>query len=183
MFRIEENTGKIFTLREFDRESQESYAIKVFAHDNAPISKTGEKSFSIKIADKNDNPPKFKQSLYEAKNIPENTNINTQVAEVEATDPDSESTIEYSIVDGNVDDSFYIEKNTGKIRVNKSLDHKKITEYSLTVKASDSIFEDFTTVKVFITDINDNPPKFSPIMDPEFEEETLVEGNITPLCE
>ncbi|XP_054009965.1 DE-cadherin isoform X1 [Hylaeus anthracinus] len=186
-FAIDKYTGKITTLTKFDREEEDTYNVKIIAVDNSPsaLFKTGEHNkgqqvFRIEIADKNDNAPHFTQAVYTANSILEDANINAPVTEVKALDSDTASPVTYSIIYGNTDDSFYIEGTTGKIRVKKPLDYEKITEYSLTVKAFDGLYNDTAQVKIFIENVNDNPPVFEDFnKNPTIEEEKLVEGCIT----
>lgn len=187
LFAIDKDTGNITTLTTFDREVEDTYNVKVIAVDNSPsaLFKTGEHNkgqqvFRIEIADKNDNAPHFTQAVYTANSILENANINAPVTEVKALDSDTASPVTYSIIYGNTDDSFYIEDTTGKIRVKKPLDYEKITEYNLTVRAFDGVYNDTAQVKIFIENVNDNPPVFEDFeKNPTIEEEKLVEGCIT----
>ncbi|XP_011700823.1 PREDICTED: DE-cadherin isoform X2 [Wasmannia auropunctata] len=186
LFAIDPITGTITTLTSFDREFKEFYVVTIIATDNSPsaLFKTGEHNkgqqyFRIVIADKNDNPPHFTQKVYAHSSVLENVHINAQVTEVTAVDSDSESTVEYSIMSGNTDDSFYID-NSGKIRVHKQLDYEKITKYNLTVRAFDGVFNDTAQVEIFIENVNDNQPIFEEFdKNPTIMEEKLVDGCIT----
>lgn len=91
----------------------------------------GEQVFRIEIADKNDHPPHFTQSVYEAEEIPEDANLNALVTEVKALDDDTASPVSYSIVEGNIYNAFLIESTTGKIKVNSQLDYENITNVSV----------------------------------------------------
>ena len=82
------------------------------------------------------------------------------VTQVEAVDSDIDSSVTYSIVAGNTDNSFYINEKSGTIRVSKKLDYESITAYNLTVKASDDLYNDTAQVEIFIENVNDNPPVF-----------------------
>lgn len=183
-FSIDPYTGNITTLITFDREVEYSYTVKVIATDNSPsaLFKTGEhnkgeQNFRIEIADKNDNPPHFTQREYKANSIPEDANINALVTEVKALDADTASPVTYSILLGNVDESFYIENTTGKIRVNQPLDYEKITQYNLTVRAFDGVFDDTATVRIYVENVNDNQPVFEAFnKNPVIEEEKLYDG-------
>lgn len=94
-FKIDAQTGNITTLVSFDREEKDFYNVKVIATDNSPSAivpgrhNSGQKSFRIEIADKNDNQPKFTQDTYVAEAIAEDANINELVAEVVANDIDT----------------------------------------------------------------------------------------------
>lgn len=90
----------------------------------------GEQVFRIEIADKNDHPPRFTQSIYEAEEIPEDANLNALVTEVKALDKDTASPVSYTITEGNIYNAFLIENTTGKIKVNSKLDYESITNVS-----------------------------------------------------
>lgn len=184
LFQIDAKTGNITTKDRFDRETNSVYNVKVIAKDNSPsaLKKNGEPNmaeqrFRIVIEDKNDNPPKFTQSTYVAENILESSDIRKVVIEVKAEDKDTASVIEYSIIDGNIDNAFSIERVTGKIRVQNNLDYETITFYELKVLADDGKFNDTAIVQINIENVNDMLPEFI-----DFEkivyikEEELVKG-------
>lgn len=185
-FTIDPVTGNITALTTFDREERDYYNVKVIATDNSPSSlyntgqhNKGQQVFRIEIADKNDHPPHFEKGEYVVTNLREDVNKNFKVVEVKAVDDDDASQIFYTIVSGNIDDAFKIDGITGAIIVNQILDYENITDYSLRVRAFDGIYEDYTTVKIFLENINDNPPvfmqeKYSATID----EEKVIEGCI-----
>lgn len=187
LFKIDSKTGNITTLKVFDREAENIYDLKVIASDSSPSanSKTGkhnylEKTFRIEIGDKNDNPPHFNESVYTARTVVENSNKNVFVVQVQAIDEDIASPVIYSIISGNTDDTFDIEPETGKIRVNHPPDYEQYPSYNLTVRASDGIDDDTATVKIFIENINDNPPEFEEFdKSPTINEEELFTGCLT----
>ena len=78
------------------------------------------------------------------------------------------SVIEYSIEDGDPENNFRIQSTTtsGVIYIDKQLDYEKVRQYTLRVKASDSIHEITTNVLINVTNVNDNTPTF--------EEDNLV---------
>lgn len=95
-FKIDKETGEIFTNMEFDREEKQAYAILVRAEDGAPSArpnmKNNEPNFVTKyiriaIGDKNDNPPYFDQAMYEAE-VNEDEDIHHTVITVTAKDKD-----------------------------------------------------------------------------------------------
>lgn len=106
--------------------------LAVFDNTRGPsVVYAGEQVFRIEIADKNDHPPRFTQSVYEAEEIPEDANLNALVTEVKALDDDTASPVSYSIVEGNIYNAFLIESTTGKIKVNSQLDYENITNVSV----------------------------------------------------
>ncbi|XP_076261090.1 DE-cadherin [Rhynchophorus ferrugineus] len=181
-FEIDESSGVIKSRVKFDRENTSVYHVKVRAYDNSPSSLTSNgkpneavQTFQISIEDRNDNPPKFTESLFQFSNILENTDIGKDVGEVQAKDKDSASLITYSIIDGNIDDAFSIENTTGRIKVNKKLDYEKIEKYTLKVRAFDGIYEDTAMVSIFIGNVNDERPVFE-----DHEREIRIEEEKIP---
>ena len=94
-FKINSQTGEISTKVIIDRETKGAYALEIEARDGAPSARprSGGKPNSvtkfirISIADKNDNPPYFDKSLYEAE-VDENEDIQHTVLTVTANDKD-----------------------------------------------------------------------------------------------
>jgi protocadherin Fat 1/2/3 len=64
MFRIDDETGDIFTRRPLDRESRKIYEIPVAAFDAG--GKSGHATLRVKVGDANDNRPKFLLAEYRA---------------------------------------------------------------------------------------------------------------------
>uniref|UniRef100_A0A182N916 Cadherin n=1 Tax=Anopheles dirus TaxID=7168 RepID=A0A182N916_9DIPT len=184
-FYIDNQTGYITSLVQFDREVTDSYHLKVIAEDNSPsaLRRNGQpnsisKQFIIKILDKNDHQPQFVNDHFVVENLLEDTNINTAVIEVKALDQDTASLITYSIIDGNEGDAFKIDENTGRISVNSRLDYETVREYMLFVRADDGIFQDNATVSIKIENVNDNPPRFIDLRNVTIQEETIPKGCI-----
>lgn len=93
--------------------------------------------------------------------ISENTKVGTIVALVTANDVDSGPPLSYRLANGNIDDTFIIERHTGQITVAKPLDHEKIQEFMLTIEARDSVHVAIAKQKVVVLDENDNAPVFA----------------------
>ncbi|XP_015922304.1 neural-cadherin-like isoform X1 [Parasteatoda tepidariorum] len=168
-FRIDRETGEIFTKEIFDREERQSYVVIVKAVDGNPSARPnvpeGEpnsvtKYIRIGIGDKNDNPPYFEQASYEAE-VNEDEDIQHTVITVTARDKDESSRIRYEITAGNIGGAFAVKNETGAIYVASPLDYETRKSYNLTLVASDTLFENSTTVIIKVKDINDLPPKFT----------------------
>ncbi|XP_059351786.1 neural-cadherin-like [Daphnia carinata] len=166
-FEINEQTGEIFTKIVFDREKQAAYALEVEARDGAPSARpnsnglpnTVTKFIRIGIADKNDNPPYFDKTHYEAE-VDENEDIQHTVLTVTAKDLDESSKIRYEITRGNLGGAFAVKNMTGAIYVAGPLDYETRKRYELRLVASDNLNENYTTVVIHVKDVNDNPPVF-----------------------
>ena len=87
MFRIDANSGQIRTNNIPDRESMDTYRLRIRARDLGTPSKSVSKEFVITITDKNDNNPIFNDNYN--RNVPENTKVNTEVVKVSTLYRDS----------------------------------------------------------------------------------------------
>ncbi|KQS61959.1 LOW QUALITY PROTEIN: uncharacterized protein Dere_GG21728 [Drosophila erecta] len=165
-FEINLQSGEIFTKTVFDREKKGAYALEVEARDGAPSARPNSngpnsvtKFIRIGIADKNDNPPYFDKSLYEAE-VDENEDIQHTVLTVTAKDHDESSRIRYEITSGNIGGALRGKNMTGAIYVAGALDYETRRRYELRLAASDNLKENYTTVIIHVKDVNDNPPVF-----------------------
>ena len=151
--------GYITVVRKLDREDVSMFVLKVAASDSKY------NAFAlvyISVIDSNDNDPKFTKSLYNA-SIPENIESGVFVLKVYATDLDTDAVqgpITFSIASG-VDGCFTIEESVGDIRTgNKPFDRETKSVYTFLVFASDGTRTGSANVRVIISDVNDETPKF-----------------------
>lgn len=89
---------------------------------------------------------------------------------MEATDADegSNAAISFHIIEGNTNNAFAIDEETGIITTNGDLDREEKDIYRLTLRARDNGIprrDDTVMIKITINDRNDNRPIF-PIHDP-----------------
>ncbi|KAK3597674.1 hypothetical protein CHS0354_040047 [Potamilus streckersoni] len=120
----------------------------------------------VKVLDKNDNWPLFRNSSYAA-SILESAPLGTSILQVEATDADMDSRLLYTFPDyANTKASlalFKIDPNTGEIFVKSALDREVLAEHNLTVMVQDQGTQpnrNYTRVTISILDDNDHPPEF-----------------------
>uniref|UniRef100_A0A1I8GR75 Cadherin domain-containing protein n=1 Tax=Macrostomum lignano TaxID=282301 RepID=A0A1I8GR75_9PLAT len=92
---------------------------------------------SVSVKDINDNPPFFPRSSY-AFSVREDVPIDYSVGIINATDPDVDDTLRYSIESGDPKYEFMSIVNTGEIRVAKELDFH-VTSVSAIDKDSPSV--------------------------------------------
>ncbi|XP_059046362.1 cadherin-related tumor suppressor [Achroia grisella] len=165
-FSINSQTGVIRVARYLDRETQNRVVLTVLAKNFGGIhgNDTDEAQVIISIQDGND-PPEFLINIYEA-NISEGAEIGQRVIQVKAVDKDvrpQNNQFSFSIIGGNINQDFKIDPQSGEIEVARQLDRETVSTYSLIVGAIDTGFPPQTgtaTVKITITDINDNGPVF-----------------------
>uniref|UniRef100_A0A8C1G6P9 FAT atypical cadherin 1a n=1 Tax=Cyprinus carpio TaxID=7962 RepID=A0A8C1G6P9_CYPCA len=161
-FSIDSETGELKTLLPLDREEEEAHKMKVRALDGG--GRFCEAEVEITVEDVNDNAPQFTSDPYTF-TVFENTEINTPVARLYASDLDTGSNAEvlYSLLDS-ADGVFSIDEETGVVRLDHPLDRELQSLYTLRARVTDRgsprRLSSLTTVSVSILDINDNPPVF-----------------------
>ncbi|XP_050346930.1 cadherin-related tumor suppressor [Nymphalis io] len=165
-FSINSQTGVIRVARYLDRETQNRVVLTVLAKNSGGIhgNDTDEAQVIISIQDGND-PPEFLRHYYEA-TISEGANIGQEVIQVKAVDKDvrpQNNQFSFSILEGNTNQDFKIDPQSGVIEVTRHLDRETLPTYSLVIGAIDTGAPPqtgTTTVKITLTDINDNGPVF-----------------------
>lgn len=158
-FSINRATGEIRTTRPLDREKSAQYALKVKATDRGLPAKSSTVKVLIKVLDVNDNAPRFSK-IFSA-TVAENAPVGYTVTRVTTTDEDagSNAVSRYSITDNSL--PFSINPSTGDIMISRPLNREDTDHYIVKVSAHDSGWTVSTDVTIFITDINDNAPRFS----------------------
>ncbi|KAF0027794.1 hypothetical protein F2P81_020535 [Scophthalmus maximus] len=185
IFVIDDKTGNIHATKTLDREEQAQYTLTAQAVDrdtNKPLEPPSE--FIVKVQDINDNPPEFLHGPYYAR-VPEMSNVGTSVMQVTATDADdptygNSARLVYSILQGQP--YFSVEPQTGIIRTAlPNMDREARQEYDVVIQAKDmgghmGGLSGTTEVKITLTDVNDNPPKFTESVYPMSVSEDKVPG-------
>ncbi|XP_061077292.1 cadherin-8-like isoform X1 [Conger conger] len=170
IFAINEKTGDIHAMKRLDREEKAEYTLtaQVINRDtNEPMEPPSE--FTIKVQDINDNAPEFIGGPFHA-TVPEMSQVGTFVTKVTATDADdpvygNSARLVYSILEGQP--YFSIDANTADIKVAlHAMDREMREEYLVVIQAKDmgghmGGLSGTTTITITLTDVNDNPPKFS----------------------
>lgn len=167
VFEIDPHSGVVRTCAPVDREEVSEYHLVVEANDQGkdPGPRSATATVHITVKDENDNSPQFSEKRYVVQ-IPENTPINSQVLQVQATDQDrgSNAQVHYSIVSGNLKGQFYIDSFSGSIDLINPLDYEAIREYTLRIKAQDGgrppQINSSGMVSIQVLDVNDNAPIF-----------------------
>ncbi|XP_044133358.1 protocadherin alpha-13-like [Bufo gargarizans] len=156
---------------QLDRETKSQYTVIISAKDEGFPPLSVSTTLIIDISDVNDNAPQFQQS-YDTIFIRENNAPGSLVYTVKAFDPDvgQNAFITYSVHDSTIDGipiSSYISINpeNGKLFALVSFDHEQITYFQCHIAATDVGLPPLSsnvTLNIFIEDINDNAPSFSP---------------------
>ncbi|XP_036374295.1 cadherin-12-like [Megalops cyprinoides] len=170
IFTIDQTTGDIHALRSLDREEKPYYTLRAQAVDvETGLPLEPESEFVIKVQDINDNEPKFLEGPYTA-SVPEMSPVGTYVMQVTATDADdptygNSARVVYSILHGQP--YFSVDPKTGVIRTALSNMDREVKElYQVLIQAKDmggqlGGLAGTTTINITLSDVNDNPPRFS----------------------
>ncbi|XP_018592591.2 protocadherin beta-16-like [Scleropages formosus] len=162
LFSIDHNTGEIKVEGVIDFEDESRFEIPIKAKDGS-----GSASYStviIQITDVNDNAPKiFIKSLNNP--IPENVLPDTEVGIINVQDKDSEGNGQvHCSVQQNVPFKLVPSiKNYYSIMTTSNLDRELVSDYNVIIMAIDGgspPLSSSETVKVAVSDVNDNPPEF-----------------------
>uniref|UniRef100_A0A8C3V4R9 FAT atypical cadherin 1 n=1 Tax=Catharus ustulatus TaxID=91951 RepID=A0A8C3V4R9_CATUS len=169
-FVIDRQTGELKLEKSLDHETTKWYQFSIQAqYANEDYNVVSSVEVSIQVKDANDNSPILESNPYEAF-IVENTPAGTKVIQVKGTDLDSglNGQVTYSLDPSqelDVIESFAINMETGWITTLKELDHEKRDKYEITVVVSDRgekiQLSSMAVVEVTVTDVNDNPPRFT----------------------
>ena len=158
-FTIDTASGEVSTDALLNYEMVQNYDLVIAAKDTQHTAKA---NLRIRIVNINDNSPVFNPVRYNV-SIAENAQLDEQFVTLNATDLDPFDGLTYTIVSGNDDSIFALDSKNGQFLVASQLDRETTDFYNLTVRVTDGgipAFSDLGFVQVYITDINDNSPKF-----------------------
>lgn len=165
LFAIDAISGEIRTNAELDFERHSVHYLVVSARDGGKQPRIATATVTVLVQDTADEVPRFPSQVYEA-SVPENVK-DYLVTTVMAEDLDSEPSVTYRIIQGDLD-KFKINPQTGVIRTTRGLDYERQNTFTLIVGTEESRLSGLddspgTTAKVEITveDRNDVPPLFT----------------------
>ncbi|XP_016522793.1 protocadherin alpha-8-like [Poecilia formosa] len=161
-------SAELVLQKALDREKQAVITMTLTALDGGTPPKSGASQIIVNVLDINDNIPVFSQALYKT-NITENTQIETTVITVSATDADDNlnGEIVYSLRSKDqkhILDMFVIEPQTGIIKVKGNIDFEDRKAFEIRVEASDKgqpSMSAHSKVLVEVLDLNDNVPEIT----------------------
>ncbi|XP_072050702.1 cadherin-23-like [Amphiura filiformis] len=180
LFYIDPVTGDLYANFSADRETKSEYNLILLASDGGEPPRTTHYEVTIRITDKDDNLPFFErldpqEPTPQDLEVEEHSNSSTLVgAVIPAVDLDlgDNAVIYYCIVEGNENNQFAIDRDSGNITVIGDLDRETTPTISLLVLATNDsscissgpydprVNNNLKEVKIHLTDINDNGPMF-----------------------
>ncbi|XP_051939688.1 protocadherin Fat 1a isoform X2 [Hippocampus zosterae] len=164
-FEIHRTSGVILTRESLIGLEGELYAFFVRAKDTGNPPKQSVVQVYIQIVAPETPIPKFAEPHYRY-TVPEDLPIGT---EIDVLPAESEQQLTYTLVNGNTPESnenevFVVDRDTGALKLQKSLDHETTKWYQLTLRAQ-AQRDDFdvvasVSVNIQVKDLNDNEPVF-----------------------
>ncbi|KAK5605618.1 hypothetical protein CRENBAI_009087 [Crenichthys baileyi] len=145
-----------------DREKQKEMNLLLTALDGGSPQKSGTVVIHVTVLDANDNAPVFEQAVYKT-SLPENSQLETVVITVSATDADEgvngDVTYDFGHVSEDNLDTFAIDAKTGEIKVTGVTDFEETSSFEISVEAKDGLgLTSYAKVLIDINDVNDNAP-------------------------
>ncbi|KAJ8262336.1 hypothetical protein GJAV_G00165290 [Gymnothorax javanicus] len=182
-FEIHPSSGMIVTKKNFTGLENELCAFYVRAKDAGNPSRHSLVPVSVKVLPPGVPMLKFAEPHYRFE-VSEDLPIGSEIGLIQA---ESNHTVVYSLVEGNTLESnrnevFVIDRDTGRLKLEKELDYETTKCYQLilmaqmTYKGEDIIA--VVDITVQITDVNDNSPQFESNPYESFVAENLLEGTL-----
>uniref|UniRef100_A0A673C4G1 Protocadherin-16 n=1 Tax=Sphaeramia orbicularis TaxID=375764 RepID=A0A673C4G1_9TELE len=171
-FVVDRLTGDVYLARPLDYERDARYTLQIEVDD---FSQTPPSStlvhLDIDVEDSNDHAPEFPEDPITIV-ISESMEPGSSIYAFQAIDKDGSgpnSELSYSILNQwpSTPDLLSLDPSTGVLSLDQELDHEVTSNLILVVKATDSALDPAqrrwgsVTVRIYVTDENDNPPVFS----------------------
>ncbi|XP_060681790.1 protocadherin-8-like [Hemiscyllium ocellatum] len=176
------NHHMILTAERLDRERHSDYNVTLVAEDQGPEPRRTVRPFTVTVTDVNDNAPAFPRSVYRL-SLAENNPPGAQLGTVRARDPDLgvNGRLTYRLLQqrepgpgpgpgrgpgpepgpGLQPPAVAVEPHSGSLLALRPLDREELPELELLLQATDGgspPLSGSTTVRLVITDRNDNAP-------------------------
>ncbi|XP_037531486.1 protocadherin alpha-3-like [Nematolebias whitei] len=165
LFQIDSKTGAILIKNNVDYEENPAFEIHAQASDRGQPPMSAHCKVLVEVVDLNDNAPEIIVTSL-LSNVKEDASVGTAIALVSVLDRDGGKNGAAKVVIAN-ESPFKLEpnyKNYYSLVVNGPLDRETVAEYNVTVVASDEGTPSLSStniVHVMVSDVNDNPPRFS----------------------
>ncbi|XP_002940912.2 protocadherin Fat 1 isoform X3 [Xenopus tropicalis] len=180
-FGISQSSGTIITKESLIGLEDEVYSFFVKATDGGTPQKESLVPVFIRILPPEVVLPKFSEPFYTL-SISEDTAVGTEldVVKAESNEPIIYSLMKGNTLESNLDDVFVIDKQNGRLKLEKQLDHESTKWYQFYVLAHNLHGEheiiSSVDVSILVKDVNDNAPVFDSNPYKAFIVENLPEG-------
>ncbi|XP_067455312.1 protocadherin alpha-3-like isoform X12 [Thunnus thynnus] len=163
-FALNDNTGEITVKGNIDYEETRAYEFRVQARDKGNPPRSAHSKVIVEVIDVNDNAPDISVSSLMSP-VKEDADIGTAVAMVTITDKDGVKNGQTNCkITGTV--PFKLKsnyKNYYSLLVDGPLDREVVSQYNVSIIATDEgtpPLSSTSVITVQISDVNDNPPRF-----------------------
>ncbi|XP_028271933.1 protocadherin alpha-2-like isoform X4 [Parambassis ranga] len=183
LFSINSGTGEITVKGKIDYEENTAYDIRVQARDKGTPSRSVHSKLLVEVIDVNDNAPEIIITSLMSP-VKEDAEIGTVVALVTVTDKDggNNGLTKASIVGVAPFKLKLNYKNYYSLTVDGPLDRESVSQYNVTIRATDEGMPPISStnvISVHISDVNDNAPQFSePVINVYVKENSVVGATI-----
>ncbi|XP_060531934.1 cadherin-related tumor suppressor [Cylas formicarius] len=160
--------GFLYVKEPLDREDKDYYSLTVTASDLGTPTRSSSVPVVIHVIDENDNAPEFTNTTFTFR-VRENEPPDTFVGKLTATDKDIGRNAELIFSLSHLQNDFSIDPKNGFIKTARVFDREQLVQTTgqnfVTLEAivSDNGIQklrDKVKVNIYVTDVNDNPPKF-----------------------
>uniref|UniRef100_A0A8C5AR73 Cadherin domain-containing protein n=1 Tax=Gadus morhua TaxID=8049 RepID=A0A8C5AR73_GADMO len=168
-FSLNGETGVITIKANIDFEENQAYDIRVQAKDKGSPPRIGHGKVLVEVIDINDNAPEIIVSSV-LNEVKEDAELGTVVALVTVTDRDRDKNGHANcIITGSMPFKLKLNyKNYYSLLVDGALDRESVSQYDVTITATDEgtpPLSSTNVITVHVSDVNDNPPRFPhPVM-------------------
>ncbi|XP_070407935.1 protocadherin alpha-8 [Nothobranchius furzeri] len=166
LFDINPSTGEITVKGNIDFEAKDKYEIEIQASDKGVAPLSTQKSVNIRIIDVNDNAPEIEVTSFSS-SVPEDSRPGSTVALISVSDLDSG--LNGKVICSIKEDVPFVlspslQDKMFSLVTKSPLDREKQSHYDLTITAKDAgqpPLSSEKTIRVFVSDVNDNSPEFT----------------------
>ena len=190
-FAIDPVTGTVFATSPFDREDVNLFNFMIIATDQGNPSLSGSASATVRVTDVNDNPPQFSQNFDYDREVPEDTEVNTVLAQIIVVDNDQGFNAMVTITsregDNNCSTSsqcFFRINNNGIVQLARSLDYETQRQHNVTLIAVDSGSPSLSSTQLLtfnVINVDEAEPEFLGPCDSSVSEDS-PSGTVVTSC-
>ncbi|XP_050411818.1 protocadherin Fat 4 [Patella vulgata] len=161
-FYISDSDGTIGIGADLDFETTNQYIMIIDARSKENPALSASTTVTVNIVNVNEHAPTFSKAFYSL-SVSESVVTPFELIKFNATDLDGEpfGIMSYSLGVTTGSSDFKINRD-GMLIVDKKLDYRRQSVYNIPVIAKDIVLEGKALVVIFVEDVNDNAPKFTP---------------------